>query len=86
MKREPLLLRRAFRFRAGVQSALLSCLCAWPLERADTSTGHLETCPAHRHILSQRVVAMRGATVKDADDIVQFWDVASRAFLEPGGA
>jgi hypothetical protein len=40
-------LATAFRARAAIQAALLSCLCAWPLRKAQTASSHPEWCPAH---------------------------------------
>lgn len=46
-------LDRAFRIRAGLQGALASCLCAYPVVEHATSSGHDERCPAHAIIESQ---------------------------------
>ena len=45
---------KAFRERAGIIGALGSCICAWPVVKADTDTEHPEWCVAHRIIHSQR--------------------------------
>ncbi len=42
----------AFRARAGIQAALASCLCAWPIQKAQTASSHPEWCPAHAMHLS----------------------------------
>lgn len=49
-------LNRAFRLRAGFIGAAQSCLCAWPVVKASTSTEHNERCPAH-HIIQSAVAA-----------------------------
>lgn len=37
----------AYQARAGMVGALLSCMCLFPIEKAETSTGHTSWCPAH---------------------------------------
>lgn len=43
----------AFHERAFIQGQLGSCLCSWPLEKAETESGHPEWCPAHHLLLSK---------------------------------
>jgi hypothetical protein len=58
--RQPKALReKAFRVRAGMQALLLSCLCCYPLVKAETESEHEEWCPAHRQWLSAREVERR---------------------------
>lgn len=49
----------SFRRRAAIIGALQSCICEWPLKRADTSTHHDELCPAHETILQTRAIRER---------------------------
>ncbi len=55
----------AFRIRCGMIGDLASCLCCYPLEKAETSSEHREWCPAHLLHLSReeqsRVDAARSA-------------------------
>lgn len=37
----------AFKERARLQGLLLSCLCCWPLIKADTESEHELWCPSH---------------------------------------
>lgn len=53
-------LDRAFRIRAGIQGALGSCLCDWPIAKHATPSEHAELCPASAIIASQlKVEAQR---------------------------
>lgn len=36
----------AFRIRAGMQAVLLACVCDYPLQQYETSSGHHEKCPS----------------------------------------
>lgn len=37
----------AYRRRAGMIGALMSCVCTWPLDVEPTPTGHHAACPAN---------------------------------------
>lgn len=52
----------AFRVRAGMQALLLSCLCCYPLVKAETESEHQEWCPAHRLWHSMRAAKKITAT------------------------
>lgn len=54
-------LDRAFRLRAGLQGALASCLCDWPLVKHPTATEHADGCPAHHIIESSKRAAEASA-------------------------
>ena len=41
----------AYRARAGISGQLDSCICTWPLDKAENGTEHDERCPAHTMIL-----------------------------------
>jgi hypothetical protein len=50
---------QAYRARAGMIGELTSCICSYPLERFDTSSGHHEACAAHLCHLSMIEVVRR---------------------------
>lgn len=52
-------LQAAFRKRAGMVGRLLSCVCAYPLKKEPTQSGHHEACPSHSMFLSERRHTLR---------------------------
>lgn len=49
----------AYRERAGIIGVLQSCLCAMPLRRAETDSGHADWCPSTALLASQREASKR---------------------------
>jgi hypothetical protein len=49
----------AYRARAGMIGELATCICTYPLEHFETTSGHHETCAAHAYHLSTVEVARR---------------------------
>lgn len=45
----------AFRERAWLQASLASCLCCYPLAKAETASEHAEWCPSHGLHLSREI-------------------------------
>lgn len=64
MSRRRQTLAEAHRARAGAIGLLASCDCAYPLERAPTSTFHAETCQSHAMTLSA-IAAGEGYHIAD---------------------
>ena len=54
-------LEAAFRFRAGLQGVLASCLCDYPLTHYETVSHHHFSCPATR-IFESLLVSHAGET------------------------
>lgn len=55
----------AYRERAWRQALLLSCLCCYPLQLADTESQHEHWCPSHLMHLSKKAAA--AATTEEID-------------------
>ncbi len=61
----------AFKQRAGMIGRLQSCMCAYPIVKEQTTSGHHATCPTHRMFLSHRCVTLRAMLGDELPDTVR---------------